>query len=353
MADDDSKTEEPSGKRLEDARSQGQVIRSTDVGHAIMLSASALVVLVLIPSMMGRVMMIARGFIENATLLTLDSTDFHLLFVETLTSVGIVLGFSMLLLVVAALATGWLQFGFLISTQSLQFDITKLSPFKGLGGMFSMRSVIELIKNVAKLVVVSGVALVVMMPELRQVDNYVTTDLVTLLHVLLGLILKLFAAVITVLAVLAIADYLYQRYSFYQKNRMTKQELKDEYKQMEGDPLIKGKLRQIRAEKQRRRMMQAVPTATVIVTNPTHYAIALKYDRTMPAPLLVAKGLDLVAERIRDIARQNFIPIVENPPLARTLFASVEIDQEIPPEHYKAVAEVIGYVMRLRKSAAN
>jgi flagellar biosynthetic protein FlhB len=134
---------------------------------------------------------------------------------------------------------------------------------------------------------------------------------------------------------------------------MTKQELKDEYKQMEGDPLIKGKLRQIRAEKQRRRMMQAVPTATVIVTNPTHYAIALKYDRTMPAPLLVAKGLDLVAERIRDVARQNFIPIVENPPLARTLFASVEIDQEIPPEHYKAVAEVIGYVMRLRKSAAN
>jgi flagellar biosynthetic protein FlhB len=353
MADDDSKTEEPSGKRLEDVRSQGQVIRSADVGHAIMLSASALVVLVLIPSMMGRVMMIARGFIENATILTLDSTDFHLLFVETLTSIGIVLGFSMLLLVVAALATGWLQFGFLISTQSLQFDISKLSPLKGLGGMFSIRSVVELGKNVAKLVIVSGVALVVMMPELRQVDNYVTTDLVTLLHVLLVLILKLFAAVITVLAVLAIADYLYQRYSFYQKNRMTKQELKDEYKQMEGDPLIKGKLRQIRAEKQRRRMMQAVPTATVIVTNPTHYAIALKYDRTMPAPLLVAKGLDLVAERIRDVARQNFIPIVENPPLARTLFASVEIDQEIPPEHYKAVAEVIGYVMRLRKSAAN
>jgi flagellar biosynthetic protein FlhB len=121
---------------------------------------------------------------------------------------------------------------------------------------------------------------------------------------------------------------------------------------MEGDPLIKGRLRQIRMEKARRRMMAAVPTATVVVTNPTHFACALKYDRTMPAPVLVAKGMDLVAERIRDIARQNFVPIVENAPLARTLFAAVEIDEEIPPEHYKAVAEVIGYVLRLRKRAA-
>jgi flagellar biosynthetic protein FlhB len=192
----------------------------------------------------------------------------------------------------------------------------------------------------------------VLIPELKQVDNYVSADVGTLLHALFLITLKLFAAVVGVLIVIAVADYLYQRYAFLKRNRMTKQEVKDEFKQMEGDPLIKGRLRQIRMEKARRRMMAAVPTATVVVTNPTHFACALKYDRTMPAPVLVAKGMDLVAERIRDIARKNFIPVVENPPLARTLFAAVEIDEEIPPEHYKAVAEVIGYVMRLRKRAA-
>jgi flagellar biosynthetic protein FlhB len=133
---------------------------------------------------------------------------------------------------------------------------------------------------------------------------------------------------------------------------MTKQEVKDEYKDMEGDPTIKAKLRQLRVERSRKRMMGNIPTATVVVTNPTHYAIALKYESQMGAPVVVAKGADLVAKRIRDIAQKNFVPIVENPPLARALYAMVEIDEEVPEEHYRAVAEVIGYVMRMKKQAA-
>jgi flagellar biosynthetic protein FlhB len=352
LDDDDSKTEEPTGKRLGDIRGQGQVIRSADVGHAIMLSAAALVVLVLIPTMMSRVLQIARSFLEQSSSLTLDSPTVHLLLVDTLTQLGLTIALSTLLLMVAAMATGWLQFGFLFTFEALHFDLPQLSPLRGFQNMFSIRSVLDLGKNVLKLAVVGGVALVVLLPELAQVDNYISADISTLLHLLFLITLKLFAAVVGVLLVIAAADYFYQRFAFYKKNRMTKQEVKDEFKQMEGDPLVKGRLRQIRNEKARRRMMAAVPTATVIVTNPTHFACALKYDRTMPAPILVAKGLDLVAERIREVARKNFVPIVENPPLARTLFAAVDIDQEIPPEHYKAVAEVIGYVLRLRKRAA-
>jgi len=352
LEDDDSKTEEPTGKRLGDIRNQGQVIRSVDVGHAIMLSAAALVVLVLVPTMMSRVLQIARGFLEQSSSLTLDSPTLHALLVDTLTQLGLTIALSTLLFILAALATGWLQFGFLFTVEALHFDLPQISPLRGIKNMFSIRAVLELGKNLLKLAIVAGVALVVLLPELSMVDNYVSADIGTLLHLLYVLTLKLFVAVVGVLLAIAIADYMYQRFAFFKKNRMTRQEVKDEFKQMEGDPLIKGRLRQIRMEKARRRMMAAVPTATVVVTNPTHFACALKYDRTMPAPVLVAKGLDLVAERIREVARKNFIPIVENAPLARTLFAAVDIDEEIPPEHYKAVAEVIGYVLRLRKRAA-
>jgi flagellar biosynthesis protein FlhB len=160
--------------------------------------------------------------------------------------------------------------------------------------------------------------------------------------------LKMFAGVIAVMTVVAALDYLFERMQWMKKQRMSVQEVKDEYKQMEGDPTVKAKLRQIRVERGRKRMMAAVPTATVIITNPTHYAVALKYEQGMGAPVVVAKGVDSVAFRIREIGEENNVPIVENPPLARALHATVEIEQEVKPEHYKAVAEVIGYVMRLK-----
>ncbi len=165
-----------------------------------------------------------------------------------------------------------------------------------------------------------------------------------------SLTLKLLAGVLAIFAFVAAADILYQRFTWRQRLKMTREELKQEFKETEGSPEIKAKVRKIRAERLRQRMMAAVPKSSVVITNPTHFAVALKYEAGMNAPVLVAKGLDLVALKIREIATANEIAIVENPPLARALHAQVEIDEEIPEEHYKAVAEVIGYVMRLRRN---
>ena len=159
------------------------------------------------------------------------------------------------------------------------------------------------------------------------------------------------AAVVAILFLVAAADYLFQYRQWFERQKMSLREMKEEFKQTEGDPLIKGKIRQLRQARMRKRMMAAVPKASVIITNPTHYAVALQYDRGMNAPVCLAKGVDAVALKIREVAGEHSIPIVENPPLARALHATVEIDQEIPPEHYKAVAEVIGYVMKLRRAA--
>jgi flagellar biosynthetic protein FlhB len=166
------------------------------------------------------------------------------------------------------------------------------------------------------------------------------------------LTLKVLGAVVALMAVIAAADYLFQYRQWYERQKMSVQEMKEEFKQTEGDPAVKAKIRQIRQTRMRKRMMAAVPEASVVVTNPTHYAVALKYERGMNAPICVAKGSDLIARKIREVATAHAIPIVENPPLARALHGTVEIDQEVPPEHYKAVAEVIGYVMRLNRSLA-
>ena len=189
---------------------------------------------------------------------------------------------------------------------------------------------------------------------MSRVELLMQMDIATIVNEARLIILQMFVAAIFVVGFIAGLDYLYQRYEFLKQMRMTKQEVKDELKQTDGDPLIRGRLRQIRAERARERMMASVPTADVVVTNPTHYAIALKYEsEIMTAPKVVAKGVDEVAFRIRDVANENNVPIVENPPLARALFVAAEIDDEVPPEHYKAVAEVISYVYQLKNKKLN
>jgi flagellar biosynthetic protein FlhB len=173
---------------------------------------------------------------------------------------------------------------------------------------------------------------------------------VTVLPLAQSLAMKLLAAVVAMMAVVAMADYLFQYRQWYERQKMSLRELKEEFKESEGDPVIKGKMKQVRNSRMRKRMIANVPKAAVIITNPTHYAVALQYERGMEAPVCVAKGVDALALKIREVAGQHSIPIVENPPLARALHATVEVDQVIPLEHYKAVAEVIGYVMRLRRA---
>jgi flagellar biosynthetic protein FlhB len=230
-------------------------------------------------------------------------------------------------------------------------NLSKLNPISGFGRLFSLRQVLDLIKSMIKIALVSMVAYGTLWPAMSSIDSFVGADVTDTLLELMHLMKRFLIAILVTLLALAVLDYLYQRWEFSRNQRMSKQELKDEFKQQEGDPMIKARLRKLRMERARKRMMKAVPTATVVVTNPTHYAVALKYDRTMPAPKVVAKGMDLIALRIRDIARENSVPVVENAPLARTLHAMVDIDRDIMPEHYKAVAEIISFVMKLRANA--
>jgi len=236
-----------------------------------------------------------------------------------------------------------------ITFEKMQPKLEKVSPLKGLKRMFSIQTVVEFAKNLLKLLIVAAVVIFLVWPERARLEQITTYEMAGVVRLLGALISRMLIGVVSILAVIAGADVLFQRFQHHKKQRMTKQEVKDEHKQTEGDPAVKARLRQIRMDRARKRMMAAVPDADVVITNPTHFAVALKYKaEVMEAPKVVAKGLDKMAQRIRELADENDVPIVENPPLARALYATVDVDDQIPPEHYKAVAEIIGYILRLR-----
>jgi flagellar biosynthetic protein FlhB len=234
------------------------------------------------------------------------------------------------------------------SSEALQPKLSKISLGAGFKRLFSKIALANFVKGLIKLALIGAIMGVILWPKRHQLDGLVTMDPAVVLILTRTLSLDVLGAVVAVLAIIAAADYLFQYRQWHERQKMSLRELKEEFKQTEGDPAIKAKIRQLRMTRMKKRMMAAVPQASVIITNPTHYAVALQYDRGMSAPLCVAKGLDNIALKIREVAAEHNIPIVENPPLARALHATVEIDEEVPPEHYKAVAEVIGYVMRLK-----
>jgi flagellar biosynthetic protein FlhB len=251
--------------------------------------------------------------------------------------------------VLAAVGGTLIQTGFIYAPEKLSPHLDNISPGKGVKRMFSMRALIEFGKTLVKLVIVLAIVFVLMRPEFTGMALMTGLGASGVMAEIGRLVVRLAFGVFLALTFIAGLDYFYQRLSFIKSMRMSKQEVKEEHKQSEGDPMIRARLRQIRMDRARRRMMAAVPTASVVVTNPTHYAVALKYEMGAEgAPKVVAKGADLLALRIREVATEHKVPIIENPPLARALFGSVEIDQQIPPEHYRVVAEIIGYVFRLQ-----
>jgi flagellar biosynthetic protein FlhB len=290
-----------------------------------------------------------RGLIANSWQIRVDGPAlphlFKVLSGELLAAVAI----PFLLLMAAALFGNLIQHRLVWSFEAITPKLSKISPIAGLGRLFSKQALANFGKGIAKIVIVGAVLSVLMWPERTRMEALVTLDPAALLPFTAKLALKIMGAVVAMLAVVAAADYLFQYRQWHEKQKMTLREVKEEYKQNEGDPTIKGKLKQLRAAKAKKRMMANVPKAAVIITNPTHYAVALQYEKGMAAPICVAKGVDALALKIREVGGEHRIPIVENPPLARALHATVEVDQAIPPEHYKAVAEVIGYVMRLRR----
>jgi len=349
-SDDGSKTEDPSAKRIEDARKRGDVPKSPEVVTWLMLGGTAAVLAMMGPWTSGQLMQQLRLVVANADQFEVGGPAFGAFFTTLAQGIIGAAIIPMLVLAIIAVAANLVQHRPLVSTAPLAPRLSKISPLSGAKRLFSRESLVNFVKGLVKIGIVGGVMTYALWPERDRLDGMVTADPAVIIPIAQELALKVFWASVGAMTLIAIADYAYQRNRWWNQHKMTLQEVRDEFKQMEGDPKIKGRIRQLRHDKARRRMMAAVPEATVIIANPTHFAVALKYDRSMPAPLCVAKGADDLALRIRAVAEEHDVPVVENPPLARALYASVQIDKTIPTEHFKAVAQVIGYVMRLQRT---
>jgi flagellar biosynthetic protein FlhB len=345
----DQKTEEPTSKKIGEATTKGEVITSQEVNHWSMLAASALVIAVFGDFMAGAIRSRLAGIIASSHEIALDPESLRALVWGLLESLGLALAAPFAILIAAAVASNVGQHGWIWALQKLQPKFTSFNPVSGVKNKFSLNTLTEFGKDMVKLAVLGTAVVVLLWPERARLLDLVGANLSDLLPLVRIMVLKVLATVLVILALMAIADYAYQSYDYRKRLRMTKQEVKDERKQQDGDPEIKRRLHRIRVTRLRQIIMKAVAEADVVITNPTHFAVALKYNaEAMAAPRVVAKGRDLVALRIREIAEEHEVPVIENPPLARALHDSAEVDQEIPVEHYKAVAEVIGYVMRLK-----
>jgi flagellar biosynthetic protein FlhB len=345
--DKSEKTEDPSQRKLEEARKKGDVAKSQELTTWFMTLGSTLLFALMAPIVASQLVIPLRQVMDQAGDIDLMGPGFAN-FVNGLafSIVGVAI-LPLVFLAVFAIAGNLVQHAPLLSIDPIKPKWSRVSPLAGAKRLFSSEALVNFVKGLLKISVVSIALFAALWPEIDRLESMISSDLGLLLPIFLELALKVFGVAIAIVTVIAAADYVYQRYKYWERQKMTVKEVKDEYKQMEGDPHIKQRIRQIRNEKARQRMMQAVPQATVVITNPTHYAVALKYERGMKAPVCLAKGVDAVALRIRKLADEHSIPIVENPPLARALFASVDIDEAIPADHFKAVAEVIGYVLKL------
>jgi flagellar biosynthetic protein FlhB len=355
MAEDkDAKTEEPTAKRLGKAREDGNIPVSQEIKSVAMLIGALIVVGILGPWVASDLSQYMRSFLERPESMSLDNDSVGPLFLQILWRVGVLLAFPVFVLVVAAFIGTMGQVGIVYTPKKITPKLENISPLAGLRRLFSTQSLVEAGKAIVKIIVVSVMVALLIVPTMESPDWLMGQDIRATLADIHQLIVLILFLVVLVMGALAAFDYIYQNWSHKEKLKMTKQEVKDEHKEAEGDPKVKSRIRSLRLERHRHRMITAVQKASVVITNPTHYAVALHYDvDSMAAPVVVAKGVDFLAKRMRQIAEIHEVPIVENPPLARALHAAVEVDQEIPAEHYKAVAEVIGYVMRLKGKRAN
>jgi flagellar biosynthetic protein FlhB len=351
MADEDDtteRTEDPTQKRLDDAHERGDVAKSQEVNTWFMISGATLVLSTFAGSI-GSIQMPLRNLIANSWMIRTDGPGLLMLARNLEFVVFAALGVPVLMLVLAAIAGNMLQHRLVWSGEQLKPKLSKISPMAGAKRIFGKQAVANFAKGLFKVVALGSVMTAILWPERHRLEAMLQFDPAEIFGAVTGLTLHLMGAVVAMLAVVAIADYFFQYRQWYERQKMSLREMKEEFKQSEGDPHIKGRIRQLRHQRMKKRMMAAVPKASVIITNPTHYSVALSYERGMAAPVCVAKGADRIALKIREVAGEHNIPIVENVPLARALYANVEIDEEIPVEHYHAVAEIIGYVMGLRR----
>jgi flagellar biosynthesis protein FlhB len=349
-SDSNERTEDPTPKRLEEAIQRGDVVKSAEVNTWFMIAAGTLMIMLFAAPMATSLEATFRGLLAKSYQIRTDGPALIDLVKTLAFEVVGAFGIPLVLLCIAAIAGNFVQHRLVFSIEPVKPQLSRISPSAGLGRMFSGQALANFAKGLAKLGVVGAVMVALLWPQRGILDGLVSADPMLILPLTRSLAIKMLGAVVAILAVVATADYLFQYRQWYERQKMSLRDIKEEFRQSEGDPAVKGKLKQLRNTRMRKRIMAAVPKASVVITNPTHFAVALRYERGMNAPVCVAKGVDLIARRIREVAEQHNIPVVENPPLARALHGTVEMDQEIPPEHYRAVAEVIGYIMRLRRA---
>jgi flagellar biosynthesis protein FlhB len=345
---DQEKTEKATPKKKDDARKKGQIAQSREI-PSVMVLLSALSVFYFGGGwMFNQLADVMRGIFNHLIQENFSVERAQVLLEHILFQLLILLIPLLFVIVVAGVFSNLVQTGFMLTGETLTPKLSKLNPLGGIKRLFSLRSSVEVIKSVLKVIIVGGMAYATLCKEMDHIPALVELETAQIMTFAGQVALRLGYYTCLVLLVLAGIDYLFQRWQHERDLRMTKQEVKDEHRQQEGDPMVRSRIRAVQREMAQRRMMEAVPDATVVITNPTHLAVALKFDRSMPAPKVVAKGAGHIAEKIKSLAKEHDVPVIEQKPLARALYKNVEIDQYIPADLYHAVAEMLAYVYRLK-----
>jgi len=347
MADEQEKTEEPTSKKIEDAKKEGNVSKSAEVPGAAILFFSSIYLLFFgdpIFFELQKMMYFIYSFIGQE----MDSSIYFAIAYTVMSTMTLALLPLYILVLILAVIFNVIQFGFIVTP--LKIELNKIDPISGFKNVFSMKKAIEALKLTAKLTIIFIVMVIILALIWDSVLSMMDKEIRASLSSMMELTMYFLLTILLIIIIFAIIDFFFTRYYYLKQLRMSKQEIKDEHKQLEGDPLVKGRIRQIQMKMSQQRMMSDVPDADVVITNPTHYAVALKYDNEKSdAPVVVAKGIDFLAIKIKEIALESKVPIVEDPALARALYDQVEIEQQIPESLYKAIAEIFTFVYNLNK----
>ncbi len=351
MADDMEKTEEPSPKKIEDARKEGNVPKSQDTSSFVTLLVAVIVVYAFSSFITSRLHYLYEYYISYIGIPLTKNVIFQIGFVSLKELVIMIIPVASIV-ALSGIIAAVMQFGFVFTTKPLTPDLKKIDPIKGFGKLFGMKKLIEGIKITAKVIIVFSIAFYFLLEYIKELPSVINFSLMGQMHWLTSKVIILVLIMLLIFFVLGMVDLMIVRYQYFKDLKMSKQEIKDEYKQMEGDPHIKAKIRQVQMQIAQKRMMSELPSADVIITNPTHYAVALRYDKEREqAPVVVAKGIDNIALKIKEVGRENLIQIIENPPLARQLYGSAELNEIIPENLYKVVAEVLAFVFKSKNKA--
>ena len=344
--DQDQRTEEPTQKRLLEARRKGDAPKSQEVIAAGMLGAGTLILWFLSGPAARTIAEAGATFLSSPHLIAMDPGALQHLFIQIAIAAAMALGLIAVCVVAAAILSNTIQSRPVFTAERIKPSLKKISPLAGAKRIFGPSGLFNFVKGVGKLIIVGAILVIALWPDRDLISAVIQYHPSTLLELMRSMTLKLVGLAVAAMLVIAGFDYAFQRHSWRKRLRMTKEEIKREQKETEGDPLIRARIRQLREQRARQRTLAAVKDATVLIMNPTHFAVALEYDMGAErAPVCVAKGLDALALRMREAAVEHGVPVIENPPLARALHASVDADEEIPLEHYEAVARIIGFIM--------